>query len=77
MRRPVQRREKMRVFVYLQITYGSKTRAETHAGEYVQKRRLLLISQRLVIAQTGRPHAGDVRASLPRMSQGRAHLKAK
>ncbi len=67
----------MRVLVNLQITYGSKTRADTHAWEYVQKRRLLLIAQRLEDVQTGRPHAGDARVSLPRMCQGRAHLETK
>ncbi len=49
----------MRVIVYMQIAHVSPTCTDTHARECVQTCRLLLIGQRPVGVQTGRPHAGD------------------
>ncbi len=46
---------KMRVIVYMQIAHLSPTRANSHAWEGVL---------------TGRPHAGDARASRPHTPQG-------
>ncbi len=54
----------MRVIVYMQIAHMSPTCADTHAWESVQTRRLLLILQRLVVVQAGRPHADDARSRL-------------
>ncbi len=54
----------MRVIVCMQIAHMSPTRADTHAWESVQTCRLLLIRQRLVGVQVGRPHADDARARL-------------
>ncbi len=63
----------MRVILYMLIAHVSQTYADTHAWKGVQTCGLLLIGQRLVVVQTGRPHADDARASRPRTPQGQVN----
>ncbi len=54
----------MRVIVFMQTAHMNPTRADTHTWESVQTCGRLLICQRLVGVQVGRPHAEDARARL-------------
>ncbi len=49
------RRGQMCVILYMKLADVSATRADTQTWESVQTGKLLLIGQRLVVAQTGRP----------------------
>ncbi len=54
---------------YMQLAFVSRARADTHALECVPTCGLLLIGQRFVVVNTGRPHAGDARAPRSRTPQ--------
>ncbi len=62
------------VCIVVQTTCYCEHNACRHARlESVQTGKLLLIGQRTVVVLTGRPRAGDARASRPRTPQGQVN----